>query len=177
MRYLFLFFLSLATTIAAEKSAPTKNRAEDTVFRKPFTLTLHIDAENFYEAKLYKIPFVHQNDVYLFKGDELGITFEIRDNTIKAVKYQPDILKAAVTLKFTQEVKTNGTAMMMLVIRNRTEKKLNMDALMTVPEKEGVAKTTILPIGPGLSNYESWPHPIVQLVLRNMRIEKESGSK
>ena len=46
-----------------------------------------------------------------------------------------------------------------------------MDALMTVPGKKTIAGTTIIPIGAGLSSYESWPHPIVQLVLRNVHAQ------
>ena len=80
--------------------------------------------------------------------------------------------KADVTLKFTQELQADGTAMMLLTIHNNTKQTLNVDALMTVPEKKEIAKTTILPIQPGLSGFESWPHPIVQLVLRNIRIAK-----
>ena len=62
--------------------------------------------------------------------------------------------------------------MTMLVIRNRLAKRLYVDALMTMPEKSGIVKTSIMPIEPGLSSYESWPHPIIQLVLRNLRFEK-----
>ena len=110
--------------------------------------------------------------MYLFKGDEFGLTLVIQDNSIRTVKYQPDVKKADVTLKFTQEVQPNGTAMMMLHIHNKTKQTLNVDALMTVPDKKGIAKTCILPVQPGLSGFESWPHPIVQLVLRNIRIAK-----
>lgn len=165
-----LFLVSVTVTFGADAAA--KKPAEETVFREPFTLKLHIDKEHFYEEKLGKIPFVHDGNVYLFKGDDFGLTLDIQDNSIRTIKYQPDVKKADVTLKFTQEVRADGAAMMMLHIRNNTKQTLNVDALMTVPEKKGIAKTTILPLQPGLSGFESWPHPIVQLVLRNVRIAK-----
>jgi hypothetical protein len=165
-----LLLSAVAVTFAADDTA--KKPAKDTVFREPFTLKLHIDKEHFYEEKIGKIPFVHDGDVYLFKGDEFGLTLDIQTNAIRTVKYQPDLKKADVTLKLTQEVQPVGSALMMLHIHNNTKLTLNMDALMTVPDKKGIAKTSILPVQPGLSGFESWPHPIVQLVLRNIRIAK-----
>jgi hypothetical protein len=53
---------------------------------------------------------------------------------------------------------------------NHTRHKLFVDALMTIPNKERPQKTSILPVEPGLSGLEMWPHPIVQLVLRNIRL-------
>jgi len=133
-----------------------KKPADEAVFHEPFTLKIHIDKEHFYEEKFGKIPFVHNGDVYLFKGDEFGLTLNIRDNFIRAVKYEPDMKKVDVTLKFTQEVEADGTAIMMLHIHNNTKHTLYVDALMTAPGKKGIAKTTILPVQPGLSGFESW---------------------
>ena len=151
---------------------PAGKTVEDVVFREPFTLNLHVDKENYYEEKFGKIPYVHKGNVYLFKGDAFGLTLDIKDDVIREIKYQPDLEKADVTLNFTQKVQADKTAMMMLVIRNNTEHKLNFGAIMTVPGKKGIAKTSILPVEAGLSGYESWPHPIVQLVLREIRIAK-----
>lgn len=158
-----------ASTYAADNA---KQPVGDTVFREPFTLILHIDKEHYDEQEFGKVPYVHNGDVYLFKGDEFGLTLNVQGNSIASVKYQSDTKKADVTLKFTQEVRRDGSAMMMLRIHNNTKHTLNMDALMTVPGRKGIAKTSILPVGPGLSDFESWPHPIVQLVLRNIRIAK-----
>jgi hypothetical protein len=68
---------------------------------------------------------------------------------------------------------------MALTIKNNLKVWVQMDALMTVPGKKGIYKTSILPVPPGLLDYESWPHPIVQLVLRNFRVVAKSpgGSK
>ena len=165
-----LLLSAVTVTFAADDTV--KKPVKDTVFREPFTLKLHVDKEHFYEEKIGKIPFVHDGDVYLFKGDEFGLTLDIQTNSIRTVKYQPDLKKADVTLKFTQEVQPDGSAMMMLHLHNNTKQTLEMDALMTVPDKKGISTTSILPIQPGLSGFESWPHPIVQLVLRNIRKAK-----
>jgi hypothetical protein len=148
-----------------------------TVFRQPFTLTLHVDKEHYYEEKFGKIPYVHDDNVYLFKGDAFGIDLDITNEVIRGVSYQADTNKAAVSLRFTQEIRENGEAMMLLVIKNHTKRKLFIDALMTVPQRTKAQKTSILPVEPGLTGYESWPHPIVQLVLRNIRLTDVPGTE
>ncbi len=163
-------FLALAALARADD--PKKPDA-DTVLRAPFTLKLHVDKERYYEEKIGKIPYVHRDVVYLFKDDEFGLALDIQNNTIRRVKYQKDLKKADVTLKLTQVVNPDRTAMMMLFIRNNTKRKLNLDALMTVPTEKRIFKTSILPVAPGLTGIETWPHPIVQLVLQNIRIAKK----
>jgi hypothetical protein len=63
------------------------------------------------------------------------------------------------------------------VTKNNTKQKLFFDALMTVPDRQKPLKTSLLPVRPGLGSYESWPHPIVQLMLRNIRLKEESNAQ
>ncbi|HEV3300528.1 MAG TPA: hypothetical protein VG055_12850 [Planctomycetaceae bacterium] len=172
MKKMLLTLAVLALAALTDAADEGKTPDADAVFREPFTLKLHVDKERYYEEKIGKIPYVHKGMVYLFKGDEFGLTLDIQNNTVRGVEYQKDLKKAHVTLKFTQEVRPDGTAMMMLHIHNNTKQTLNFDALMTVPTEKAIFKTTILPVRPGLGDFETWPHPIVQLVLRNIRIAK-----
>lgn len=172
-----LLSLILATTVSVVVFADQNTPAADTngiVFREPFKLSLHVDKEHYYEQEFGKIPYVHDNNVYLFKGDAFGIDLNITNQTIQRISYQPDTNKAAVAFTFAQELRDNGEGMMLLVIRNQTKHKLFIDALMTVPKREEPQKTSILPVEPGLTGYESWPHPIVQLMLRNIRLTEKS---
>ncbi len=164
----------ILTSFASAQEGAKKTEEDGTVFRKPFTLSLVIDKTKKYEEKFEKMPYVHKNDVYLFSGDEFGIDLEFDGQAVKSVKYQPDLSKAAVTIKLTQDIKDGEHSMMMAVIKSQTTKKLYIDALKTIPGQKGIRRTTILPLEPGLSGYESWPHPIVQLVLRNIRTTPES---
>jgi len=144
----------------------------ETVFREPFTVKLQTDKEHFFEQKFVKMPFVHDGDVFLFRGDEFGLNLDIQGDAVRAVTYQPDLKRADVTLKFSQEVRPDGGVMMMLAIHNGVKHKLLIDAMMSLPGKEGVVKTSILPIEAGLADFESWNDPIVVLVLRNIRLGK-----
>ena len=97
-----------ASTYAADNA---KQPVGDTVFREPFTLILHIDKEHYHKQEIGKVPYVHNGDVYIFKGDEFGLALNVQDNSIASVKYQSDTKKADVTLKFTQEVQRDGTTL------------------------------------------------------------------
>ena len=165
-----LLLASVVNVCAGEDSLTKSNTAtDDVVFRAPFTLKLHIDKEHYYEESYDKIPYVHENNIYLFSGESFGIDVQITGNKIVKIKYQEDAEKADVALRFTQEVNQDGSQMMMLNIQSRLKQKLYIDARMTIPGKKGIYRTSIVPVEPGLDNYESWSHPIVQLVLNNLR--------
>ena len=53
----------------------------------------------------------------------------------------------------------NGPGMM-LTVQNKMKRDVSMEALMSLPGRKGVFKTSIVPIKAGLSDFESWPHPI-----------------
>jgi hypothetical protein len=155
--------------------AQSRAVTEEPVFRAPFVLKLHVDNERYYEEKFDKVPYVAENSVYLFSGETFGINVTVTENQLSRIAYAPDPAKADVALGFTQETREKGW-MMLLVIQNRLKRRLSFDALMTIPEKKGIYETSVLPVEPNLSNFESWPHPIVQLVLRNFRFS-EDGAK
>jgi hypothetical protein len=141
------------------------------VFREPFLLKLHIDDEHYYEEKFGRVPYVLNNEVYLFAGETFGINVIVAQNQPSRISYQPNPAKADVQFKFAQEKSTNGFTMQ-LVIRNKLKRTLFLDGRMTVPSKKEIYETGILPVKPSLRNVESWPHPIVQLVLRNFRFSE-----
>ncbi len=166
---LAVLFLS-ALTFAQSQADET---IQGPVFRAPFVLKLRIDDERYYEQHFDRIPYVMGDDVYLFVGENFGINVMITGSQIFRIIYQPDAAKADVEFAFTQEKSLHGP-MMMLVTQNRLKRRLFFDALMTIPDKKEIYKTSILPVEPGLSSYESWPHPIVQLVLRNFRFSEKN---
>jgi hypothetical protein len=56
---------------------------------------------------------------------------------------------------------------MLFTVENRTEHWLTYKAGIRVPKRDGLYQTSVMPLGPGLSNGESWPSPIDQLALKN----------
>ena len=167
------------TTATVQSAQPATNAPSvDLVFREPFTLTLQVDKEHRYEARFdRKIPYVADNDVYLFSGESFGLTLSITNGEIAKLSYQKEKNGADIELEFKQELQTGKDPMMLLILKSNIKHTLYLDAMMTRPEKDGVYNTSILPLQPGLSGYESWPHPIVQLVLTNLRLKKTAPNK
>jgi hypothetical protein len=145
---------------------------EEAVSRAPFKLKLHVDDDRYYEQSFDRTPYVAGNDVYLFAGEGFGLNVSVSENEVSHIAYERSPAKADVELRFTQEKSQNGW-MMMLVIRNKLKRRLYLDALMTRPGSDKILTTNVLPVEPNLSDFESWPHPIVQLVLRNFRFSEK----
>ncbi|MGH9691794.1 MAG: hypothetical protein ACRD4C_12075 [Candidatus Acidiferrales bacterium] len=175
MRASLAILVALVGASSPCSAQPKSGTQREPVVRAPFVLKLRIDKGHFYEERFGKVPYVAGDDVYLFAGDSFGINIISAHGRIPRISYQPDPARADLEFSFSQQRGAGGFEMM-LVIQNKLKCKLYLDALMTVPGKKGVYETDILPVPPNLSDYESWPHPIVQLVLRNFRFS-ENGPK
>jgi len=179
-----LVWIAILATLCPSKSALSQeqpspsSKTDALVFREPFTLKLRVDKDHYYEEPYDKrIPYVADDDVYLFSGENFGVNLGIKDDEVVELTYQPNIKKADVWFSFAQEKELVGGIGIMLIIQNKLKRGVQMDALMTVPGKKEIYKTSILPVEAGLSHYESWPHPIVQLVLRNFRLSGKPAGK
>jgi len=144
--------------------------ADEVVFREPFTLKLSVDDEHYYEQRFPRTPYVIEGGVYLFKGERIGVTLLVHNGKVSAVRYQPDLSKADAIFELSQGSGSERSPAMMLTIENRTKFTLSIQALMTIPGGKEPAETSILPVGAGLKNFESWPHPIVQLLLHDLQV-------
>jgi hypothetical protein len=105
------------------------------------------------------------------------VTFVVKAGRIVEVRYQPDVKKADVWFGFEQPKELQDGLGMALTIDNKMKRDVSMEALMSVPGKKDVFKTSILPVKAGKSGLESWPHPIFQLVLGNLQFAAESSAQ
>ncbi len=156
--------------------APAEAAGEAQVFRDPFTLKLRLNNKDNYQKQFDKVPYVDGGDVYLFLGDKFGVNVTVSGDEITGLTYVPNPDKADVGFEFSEPVVKGGKtpgATMMLIIHNKLKRQLFIDALMTLPQKDGISNTDIVPIRAGLSDFEMWPQPIVQLVLRNFRFAQQ----
>jgi hypothetical protein len=95
-----------------------------------------------------------------------------RTNLLGIYEMTCNLKKANLVLSFRQE-----KGMMLFTIENRTEHWLTYEAGIRVPKRDGLYKTSVMPVGPRLSNFESWPHPIDQLALKNFSFTEKPGGK
>jgi hypothetical protein len=159
------------------KPLPSKTKPRATLMREPFTLRLKIDKTNFSDIHFDREPYVSQNEVYLFSGDKFGVNLVVKDGRVAEVHYQPDVRKADVVFGFEQPKELQDGLSMALTIDNKMKRGVSMEGLMSIPGKKDVFKTSILPVKPGKSGLESWPHPISQLVLGNLQLTADAAEQ
>lgn len=164
--------------VALVSAQSTASKKKDVVLREPFTQKLKIDKEHYSEERYdRRIPYVSENEVYLFLGDKFGVNIAVRDGRIVSVRYQPDEAKADVWFKFEQPPELPGGVGMTLAIENKMKHGVSMEAKMSMPNKKGEIQTSILPVKAGKNGLETWPHAISQLVLGNLRLTKDSDDQ
>ena len=161
--------------VSAQTAAP---KPKGPVSRQPFTLKLKVDKDHYYEERYdRRIPYVAENEVYLFLGDKFGVNLTVRNDRIVDVRYQPDAKKADVWFSFEQPPELPGGLGMTLAIENKMNRGVSMEGLMSMPNKKEVFKTSIQSVKAGKSGLETWPHPIAQLVLGNLQLTQDSTSQ
>jgi len=116
---------------------------------------------------------IANNVVFMSPGDNFGVNLAgAADGTALSITEEPNLKKANLVLSFRQE-----KGMMLFTIQNRTEHWLAYEVGIRVPKRNGFYKTSVMPLGPRLSNFESWPHPIDQLALKNFSFTEKPGGK
>jgi hypothetical protein len=146
-------------------------RSEGVIFREPFTLKLKGQGGSNFEQHFDKTPYVKDGMIYIFPGEKFGVNAAVDGEKIAGLSYVSNPAKADVRLEFAEKV-SGGNVMTLLIIENHLKQTLYLDAGMRVPNREGAYKTSVLPVLAGKSGFESWPHPIVLLMLRNLRFTK-----
>ena len=63
----------------------------------------------------------------------------------------------------------------LLKITNQTKYILRMDVRVCIDQGTRCAESNVLPLGPGLSNYESWSEPIDLVLVSNLRLKRPSS--
>jgi hypothetical protein len=71
----FVALLAIASGGLVAQAPPVDPNA---VFREPFTLRIRVDKDHFYEQRYdQKIPYVVNNEVYLFIGENFGVNLRM----------------------------------------------------------------------------------------------------
>lgn len=156
-------------------------------------VTLQMRDKTSFETNTRLVPYFDDNGALaIFPGETISLSYASDDT-----KLEHPVLSSVVdpagpvdlpsssglTISFKFEQKTDGPDMM-LVVTNSTKAKVKYDAVMFVPDASGVhaARTSACPLmppqggQPSFSGFEHWPHPIVMLLISNIRALEPSGS-
>lgn len=109
------------------------------------------------------------NTVTISLGQKFDVQFKQQSNVLSNPKIIKDISKnidAKLSLDFRKDKN-----IMLLIIRNKFEKILRFRAFAHFQDE--IFETSILPVGSKMSNYESWPDPIQELILFDFKLTDE----
>jgi hypothetical protein len=165
MKNILLITLFLHSLCNAQNARPE---------REAFILKLAVDGEQYYNMEVNKTPyFVKEKILQIYPGDQLLIETEIKGDTIFSMKVVAEnkFPKKTIILNFAQEIEGRAHLQMMLSVTNPFDKSLIYDAAMYRVGKDSWSKTSIIPIRPGLINFETWADIIITLILENWRFK------
>ena len=142
--------------------------------RQPYKLKVMVDKKNLYEEDLKESPYVWpDNTIQLYPGEKLFAEAEIKDGAIvkmTAVKENTNPEKT-LTISFTQVAEGKVHQQMMLKISNPFDKTLTYAASIFLLNHSKWVKTSVIPVAPGLSSFESWPDVILSIGIGNWALE------
>jgi hypothetical protein len=161
-----VLFLSISEFILAQN---------DNEFRDAFTLKLAVDSTTFYQQDVARSKYIVKDDILqIYPGEHIFIEAEVKGDKIESMKVVKENKNPSKTIEieFSQDVSGRQNKGMMLQVSNPFDKILHYDAIMNVVGKNGWFETSIIPIKPKLTNFETWPQVIITLVLNHWRFEK-----
>jgi hypothetical protein len=76
---------AISATLLSACFCQTKSATqEEPVFHAPVKLKLHVDNDRFYEGTFDHVPYVAENDVYLFAGEAFGVNVTVTEGEYPA---------------------------------------------------------------------------------------------
>jgi hypothetical protein len=142
--------------------------------RDTFTLILPIDGVSYYEQEVERSPYFFEGNILqIYPGESLLVEVTLKGDEIALMQVVKENInpERTIQLEFTQKTKDNKSEFMMLKVSNPFDKKLNYQAMMFSVGATEWKKTSIIPVQPGLSSFESWKEVIVSLVLSEWSLE------
>jgi hypothetical protein len=162
--------LTIATIISLQLSHAQNLKPT----RDAFTLKLAVDGEKVYEEDLKSSAYFPRTGLLqIYPTETLNIEVEIKADTIFSMQVVKENLNPDKTIEivFSQTVKNNKNELMMLKVSNPFEKELSYKARMYMVGNEKWVRTSIMPIPPKLSGYETWPNVIISLALYDFMLK------
>jgi len=157
--------IGICIAFADPSSSSNAKSINNQTLRPPFSLKLNLENGKVLQEQLDSVPYVNNDIVYLFNNDVMGVRLTLNRDSSFSLAYEPDTGKSDVSFSFKQDPNYGAEFGMILMITNKTSFTVNFSAGMNLPGKTNLVWTSILPIKPKLKNYETWPHPIRELIL------------
>jgi hypothetical protein len=123
-------------------------------------------------AQLPPDPASLKDSVKITLGKKVAVKFDVDGDLLKkpVIVEKLDTRDAGIKLDFSRK-----QGMIMLAISNGLKKSLHCRCLARLKGKSTYFETSIVTIGAGLDDFESWEDPIEELVLFDFKLVNQSG--
>jgi hypothetical protein len=120
-------------------------------------------------VRVPRTPYADGITVIVVSGESFTITGDQRDGTLVNLRLAEGAPGAdTIEVRFEQIDMGSGPAMV-LTVKNHFALPLKYRALMKVPGRPGLYRTSSCPVMAGLQGTELWPQPIAAIFMRELR--------
>jgi len=141
------------------------------------TVRLRQENGTTFERDVPRLPIVLPSNgwITVYPGEEIHVQLVMKGDAIRSARAVPKVTRpgATVTFKLVQEP---GRPDMRLTVSSGLPQNLKYNLNVMLPTGGPLYPTTSCPVEPGLTMHETWPHPVFQLVIKDLRFLREGAS-
>jgi len=157
--------------VSGQASTPAVDPCKVVKCRPAGAIDVRLDKETGMTVSFPAMPYAFKKAVYILMGESFSVRYDGAVDKLGDGVYVGSGPAKPVGLHLRLWQESDGSSI--LAIENSTKRTVLYEAAMQLPKESRLRNTTALPVKPGLTNYESWPHPVAQLLLYNVRYDNE----
>ena len=141
--------------------------------RPATTVKLQLNDKEYAEFSFSKGPYVAEGFINVLNGEEFNVEFDDQNGQFSNPRYVKDVLHPERTLFVKLSQIETGTV---LTVRNSFSRSVIYDCAIQHYTQQKFTKTSIMPVPAKLVGLESWPYPITQVIISNIRFQSAKAS-
>jgi hypothetical protein len=140
------------------------------------TVRLRREDGSTFERPVPRLPIVLPNGwITIFPGEEVHVELTVAGNAIRSARAVPKVVRPKTTLTFRLRQPPESTAMVLAVSHGLPQAiKYSVDLML--PAGGDMLPAASCPVQPEVITNETWPEPVFQLVIKDLRFLREGAS-
>ena len=121
-------------------------------------------------------PYTDGTLVQILPGESFAFTGDLQGDRLTHLRLVegPAAERDALVVSF-QQREVGGAPSMILKVESRFPRTLKYRAGMLLPQAKGIRTTSSCPVMAGKLAYETWPHPILVVYMKDITVVPEGG--
>ena len=167
---LLIFIQGIAFSQQPQTAADREREAicQQVACRAAIILRLRVSDKEYAEFDFPKGPYVADGFINLLNGEELNVEFEDQGGKLINPRYVKEVIHAERTINMKLGQLETGTV---FTIKNPFSQPIIYDCAIQHFQHQKFTRTSVVQVPAKLVSFESWPYPITQLVISNVRYQ------